>query len=203
MTIKRLGNGTYDVGGGVTVPSVTTVLQVGNPRYQLGHTTDAEQFAMQRGSEVHDVIAHILAGYIVEDLDPIVAPFVAAWTAFREEMGFEATHYELPVYSARYGYAGTLDAIGLMRLANPKLRDRLGVFDWKTCSTFATTKAMGPQTAAYEQARFESSAAKCRRINRFIVMLRNDGQFRVVPMKDRNDFNTFLSCKNVWEWINK
>ena len=204
MTITRLDNGTYDVGEGLIVPSVTTVLQILSPYQASGYISEAAQQAMERGREVHDTIANILHGRRPSDMDWRVRPFVEAWLRFRDEMGFEACDWI----------------------------EGGSVFDWKTCAAFGITKAMGPQLAGYKPGLNETHprtrfyeipvysrkygfagtadatgrmtrAKSRRRGERHIVMLRGDGLYRLATMKDPRDFNTLISCKNVWTVINE
>ena len=202
MTIVRLDNGYYDIGDGVRVPSVTTVLQVLQPRY--GHGGRAE-FYMERGSEAHDVIVNLLQGKHIKSIDPVIAPFVAAWIRFREEMGFVLCDWI----------------------------EGGSVFDWKTAANLAVTPNMKPQVAAYVQAIGETNprstfielpvasrkygfsgtvdavgqmtrAKSQRRGRAHLVLLGPEGDYRVVEVKEQSKhFNVFLSCLNIYNYLDK
>jgi len=193
--IVRLKDGSYMVGDR-RVPGVTSVLKMLWPQEHY-YRWQVAQMAMERGREVHDVIANLLRGRKIARIDPKIEPFVEAWIRFRDETDFQAEVIEEPVYSLTYGYAGTLDAVGVMTKTNAPRR---AVFDWKTSNAPHITISVGPQLAAYEQAYHELKGG--RHIGRFAILLGQDGQYRIEPMRDRRDLSLFLSCLNVYKAIN-
>ena len=190
MKPKRSADGYYELNDGRRLPSVTSVLNLLMPEARFGIG------AAERGTEVHDVIHHLLEGYKIEEIDPQVEPFVQAWQQFADDTGFMPEAVEQFVICDRYGYAGTLDAVGVMTKAKARFA-KSAVFDWKTCTVFKVRRTAGPQLAAYEYA-YRKTWQLSRPLLRFVVLLRADGAYRIERMHSRSDFTVFLSCLNLY-----
>lgn len=72
--------------------------------------------AADRGSRVHDAaeraVLRASAGLLDEEApDPDVAPYLDQWRRWCRDYGVEFWAAEAPVFSRRFGYAGTADAI--------------------------------------------------------------------------------------------
>jgi hypothetical protein len=98
--------------------------------------------AAKRGTEVHHYAEKLLAGETVNVPDEI-AGHVESCARFLDEFEFKAEHVEFSVASYKYGYAGTGDFIGTIRLPDSPRdipgdwRDFIGrririLGDWKT-----------------------------------------------------------------------
>lgn len=183
---------TYRMGAQV-VPGVTQVLDAALQEYQ--HVaTHVLEIAADFGRNVHAACdLYDRAELDWNTLDMRLAPYVTAWARFLDESGVTIIASELRVYHPRQRYAGTLDALGVF----PRRR-RPSVIDRKT--TAVIPKSVGPQTAAYREARaaqgFELGT------DRYCVHLRSDASYKLLKLAAPGDYPLFLSCLNVWRFKN-
>ncbi len=180
---------------GQRVPSVTQILDVIDETWKIDPAVlrgAAERgVAVHRATELDDMSALDL-----DDLDPVLLPYVNAWRRFRRETGFSVLHSESRVWHDAMRYAGTLDRVG--RFGNRSLRpDRLHLLDIKSGVEWPSH---GPQTAAYAEA-FQR-LHKERIYQRWCVYLRPDGQYRLVQQKSPGDWPTFLACLSIRQFRN-
>ena len=165
---------------GVPVVSVTKVL--GRLNDLSGIDAGVLENARLRGQAVHKAVELDIAGELDEtDLHPEVAARLGQWRQFCRITKFEPLASELRVYSARYGYAGTLDLFGTLR------RERI-LLDLK--ATAAIPATVGMQTAAYAQALRESIG--CGPIRRAVLRLAAD-RFEFLPLNRPADLSDFLA----------
>jgi hypothetical protein len=120
----------------------------------------------------------------MDTLDPVLAPYVRAWIAFRNDAGFMPASVEKIIHNRTYGYAGTLDVVGKIPGASNWLIDR------KT-GTAQSWSAL--QTAAYAECFNEPH-------RRGVVELDGEGKYRLIEHKDRNDIKVFLAALAVVNW---
>lgn len=145
----------------------------------------AEKFESKRdwGNAVHKMCLLYARGSLDETAlhDTLLHPLeqFKAWIKmFRPEI----LHLEEPMYSARYGYAGTPDIVA-------RIRRRLAVVDIKT----GYYEMAGPQTAAYEQLHLEEDRKRLSSHNRYVLRLGDDGLFKFKQFFGRDDWQFFLS----------
>jgi len=118
---------------------------------------------------------------------------VESWKDWAKEFEFKPLKTEHPVYSLRFGYAGTLDFYGYVK-------DQLTIGDWKT------GKAIYPeaflQNIAYRVASEEMGDKSTQGIILRLPKTLDDPEFehQWVPEMDIQDF---LACKKLWEWKRK
>jgi len=180
-------------------PGVTTILGGVPPWLGLYDQvpTDLLEYKALLGRAVHDATWFYDEGTLNEArLDPKIAPFVSAWARFRVETDFEPFERERPVYHSTLGYAGRPDAIG----RTPHDPQPVLV-DIKTTAERAAVLA-GPQTAAYEQA-WLAERGETGVLTRWSVHLREDGTYRVVPHRSRQDFRVFLAALEIWNFMTR
>ncbi len=184
---------TYTLGG-LRLPSVTEVLRPLIDAEYRGVAKDVMERAATLGKAVHKLIELDLLNELDEDgLSDALRPYLAQWRAFRTLSGFEPILSEQIVYSARYGYAGTLDLFG-------RLNGRLALIDAKR--TAQVPRTAGPQTAGYQLALCESSPSApwlAEPIDRYALHLTPD-RWRLVPFKDAADQRVFLSALTLHQW---
>ena len=152
------------------------------------------QVYLDRGRAVHSATQFDDEGDLNDaDLPPYLLPYVQAWRRFRAETGFVPLLIELKVFSKRYGYAGTLDRVGLMG-------DEQVVLDIKSGAVHPATAL---QTAAYGKAYKPG-----KRWKRLGVQLKPDGWFKVhewgadMCERDFADFEAFHRTA-LWKRRNK
>lgn len=172
---------------GVKFPNVTGIL---SPLQDFSMIPpDVLARACQFGSHVHTACELYDQGNLDrEALDPALDEYLAGWIKFLEMSQVEIILNESKICSLKYKYAGTLDRGAIYR-------KKRCLFDIKTG---IESPATGPQTAAYAKADQEMTGERFRR--RFTVLLRpND--FKLVEHADKNDFNVFLSCLNIHNYV--
>lgn len=179
---------------GKVIPSVTQILSPISAMEYRGVDRGVMERAAQLGKAVHRVIElDIRDDLDVDNLSEPLVPYYKAWLNFRALSGFEPMLSEQRVYSARYGYAGTLDMFG-------RITGRFAVVDAKR--TNAVPRSAGPQTAGYENALRECMPELTGGllIDRYALHLKTDGQWRLVPFADKNDSRVFLSALTLHTW---
>lgn len=159
-----------------------------------GSAVDAEKFrvAADHGNAVHLAIKYLLTdGLDMESLDPSILAAVNQFEAWRAEYVKDIILIEEPLYSTRFGYAGTPDFIFKLR---PKYER---IFRAKICLTDFKTGAhgmAGPQTSAYEQLYKERSKYKGRILRAVLKLPKDGGDYKFLPEDGRQDFNMFKAC---------
>lgn len=176
---------------GIIIPSVTQVLQAGGltPDFSMVSAEDLVWKA-NLGTQVHAATA-LDDEDNLGDYDPQIAGYIEAWRRFKAECNFTPMLAEQIVYSKKYGYAGTLDRIGLMAGANVLL-------DIKTASV-VDLMCVGPQTAAYEAASNEQNKTKAN-YKRYAVKLLPDGKYKLLACNNKMDFQVFLCALSLYNW---
>ncbi len=177
---------------GRVVPGVTQVLNLvseldGIPRAVLAA-------AAEFGQHVHQATDLFDRGTLdIETLDPKLAPYLAAWQKFLADSRVVIVSSESFVHHPALGYAGQRDRRVLF--PESKLPHTL---DIKTSALMPRT--VGPQTAAYRECDLhrglESSPV------RYCVHLKADATYRLHRLTDRADFSIFVSCLNIWRFLN-
>lgn len=162
------------------VPGVTGILK------EAGLIDDRwfDEYSRERGTLVHRATAMWDAGTLdVEALDPVLAPYVRAWSQFKMDSGFTSDLIEHIVYNPIHRYAGTLDRRGY-------LDSQATIVDIKT-GVAQPWAAL--QTAAYAGT-FDIPH------KRATVELCPDCTYKLTMHTDRNDIRVFLSALAVTNW---
>lgn len=179
---------------GVELPSVTKILDDVFDEYR---SIDPETLrrAQERGTAVHKACElHDMAQLDFSSVDETIAPYLEGYIKFVSETKFEHHAVEQKVVSRKYGYAGTLDRLGV--LGKSKRRCQI---DLK--SAVSVSRSVGPQTAAYEQAAREEHWIEPKEIiDRYALQLRADGGYRLLPCKSPADFSVFLSALTIYKF---
>ncbi len=187
---------TYSMGGN-PVPGVTTVMHIlsqyaGVPEAILKGAAD-------RGSAVHKACELSLwdrldRSKLMEELQP----YIFAFDLFVKECGFIPSLIEHRVFHDKLKYAGTFDLMGSIVWKRKEITNAL--IDIKT--TFKFMPSVGPQTAAYKEA--YNSQNKADKIGkRFALRLKNNGSYELIELTDATDWNVFLSCLNIRNYLEK
>jgi hypothetical protein len=126
--------------------------------------------------------------------DERVKKCVSAFFKWANKHHFDPLESELMVYSKRFEYAGTFDAIGYVD-------GILTLIDFKSSKAFYPE--MGIQLAAYRHAYQEMTNKK---IPALLVLRlgKEDGEFEAVTIKrPANALVAFKSAITLWKWKNK
>ncbi len=168
---------------GRPVDSVTQIIGATWPELYA----HSNEFAMERGSVVHEITSLYDDGTLDEDsVSPIVSGFFDAYKRFLAETGFIVEENERKVYSDSYNYAGTLDRIGRLGAKRVLIDIKTGNPGWQC----------GPQTAAYSTAWHEETGEFIR--TRYGLWLRESGEYSLIPFRDfQNDFADFTAAQRV------
>lgn len=169
---------------GVRIPSVTQVLQpVGFDYSSIPFGT--LEHAAQRGTAVHLATEFYDDGDLDEDsIDPEILPYVEAWRRFREESGFVVWRSEVRVHSARHGFAGTFDCLGV-------LNGKMCIVEKKTTATLHPSTAI--QVSAYLRAYNEGLPREEQAKRCYSVHLRRDGTYRLDEHDPETHWGAFLA----------
>lgn len=167
---------------GVKFPSVTQIIADAG---LYGDTSYFTEHSRKRGKFAHRVIEYYLAGTLDEaTIDPFLLPYFHAWQRFEAEAVFISDECEKVMASEIHRFAGTVDHIG-------HLNGHYCLIDVKTGSP-SPTHAI--QTAAY------GILLKHNGVKRFSLYLTDEGKYKLVEHKDRDDGKIFLSCLAVYYW---
>ena len=178
---------------GEVIPSVTQVL--GKLHDFSMVPKDILEAACQRGTIVH----RLTEFHDQRDLDPASIgdywPYLDAWIAFCSDYGVEWEAIEERGYSARYGFAGTLDRRGRLT----KIAPGRWIADVKTAKQLH--RVFGMQLAAYRQIVAESDPSWLIS-RRATVQLFADGTYKFTEWRNPSDWTAFLALIHLTQWSN-
>ena len=173
---------------GVRIPSTSQVIKaMGLLSFPPGIETH-----MARGTRVHRATELYDEGDLDEDaLDPLIVPYLTAYKRFKTDMLFIPKQIEVPMYHPSYLYAGTIDRIGILVMAD----GNLALLDIKSGSPYP---AVALQLTAYtEMARANGLAVR----KAYALYLKRNGNYKIEEITDmRRALNVFLSALAVYTW---
>ncbi len=173
------------------LPSVTTLLA---PLNHYDHIPPAILAnAAERGRAIHAATEQLDRGHRLDwgRLRDDAIPYLLAWQAFCRDHQPHWLAIEQALHHPELGVAGTLDRAVI-------LGGRRGVLDLKC--TDRLPASVGPQTAAY-QALWNHGRRKSERLRqRWSVLLRPNGRYRLTCHQDPSDYPTFLACLTLYRW---
>lgn len=175
--------------GGRAVFSVTKILDlVGITDFSLVNR-DILDRACNFGAATHKATFLWDRGTLDQSsLDASLAPYLDAWKNFKAAEIKELLELEAPIWSKRFGFAGTPDRIAI------DTRGRLTIVDIKTSTSMS--RAVKLQTAGYQIGWEELESPK--KIQRRVgVLLRDDGSYLTEDFNDRSDRDDFVACVRV------
>lgn len=148
--------------------------------------------ACRFGSAVHAATEQNDLGTLrLAKLAPPLWPYLKAWRKFLADYDVKLEAIEPVVYSAKYGFAGRADRIGIVK-------GRRGVIEIKSRKYIPLTDDL--QTAAYQGA-WNEMHPKDRAVCRYLVDLRADGTYGPKPeIKGPGDYAVFLSVVALHHW---
>ena len=195
----------------VWLPAVSTILDIyQHPglRNWYGRVgiVKAEQIRDQAGlwgSQAHSLIEYMMKGNKIDPAtwagipDP-VKNSLRAWVRWLQVTKFKPAQAEMVVYSLKYGYAGTLDAIG-------QFGKLWGMADWKTGKGLFPSALGFMQMAAYHRAFHETYPAHPRiRQARLVGLNRETGDFQQGIRSATQitlDWHHFTYAMKLWRYI--
>ena len=173
---------------GVIIPSVTQIITEAGLTNFSKCSEEVLERARDFGSNVHLACKYWDEQKLNEKtLDGNIRPYLDGWIKFTKEIKPMWSNTETPLYSKKYGFAGTPDRIGILNKCKV-------IVDIKTSSVVSASTAI--QLAGYE---ILSSATL---IKRYSVKLEPD-KYTLREYTDRIDTNVFLSCLQLYRWKEK
>lgn len=171
---------------GQPVPNVTSVL---SPLTSYAMVDPKKlEIARQKGVAIHKMVELSCQNDLDESSLPSwMEPALVQWKRFVAHSGFQVVSSETRVFHPIYKYAGTMDLFG-------NVAGQRTYIDVKR--SFLAGAAIGYQIAAYAEAHSHETKGKSLKHKRFALRLREDGDFRLEPFNDPQDFNNFLTCLN-------
>lgn len=168
---------------GIKYPSVTQIIAAAG-LYGLAAEYFNEE-SRDLGSFVHTIIEWHLSKELDEStIDGVLMPYFEAWKRFEKESTYVSDSCETRLANETYRFAGTIDHIG-------HLNGHFCIIDVKSG---APTPATGIQLAGYE------ILLSARGARRFALHLKDDGNYKLIEYKDRNDRQVFLSALALFNW---
>ena len=140
--------------------------------------------------------AHLLIDEIIQGKEPEIpqnmVPVVTGFEKWRQDAGLQITVTEKMVYSAKYGYAGSMDAVAYRG-------SRLVALDWKTSNGLYPENAL--QVAAYAKALEEMSGEQVQEV--WVVRFgKSTPEFEARQVLDlETAFTTFRAALYLWKAI--
>lgn len=177
---------------GREVPSVTQILAgVGLTDFSRVNPELLER-SKDFGTKAHEATELSDKGkfdYFSESVE--ICSIVDAWDRFKKDVGFVPELIEKPLYSTKYGFAGTPDRIGLIG-KDPAIVDiKTGVL-----LNVAELQLEGYEILALESFYYE----KVKKFRKISVQLLQDGSYKMEEYSDRGARTAFLSCLNVYNY---
>lgn len=172
---------------GVVVPSVTQIIA---PMYDFkGIPEDVLIAKRDLGRAVHTACEYDDEDDLDDStIDASMAPYIAAYRAFKRDVKPVVVMNERKLYSRKYRYAGTIDRRFI-------IDGQPWTVDLKTTATMSP--AVGLQLAAYDRLAQEEIGEKSRM---GALQLKPDGKYKLHPFTKTGDFAVFLSLLNVHNW---
>lgn len=178
---------------GTVVPGVTSLIE---RAYDFSNVPDSiMEYKSALGKAVHKACELEDLGTLDEStVATVVLPYLSAYRKFKAEAGYIEWHgIEERVYHPVHRYAGTLDRRGW-------IGGDYGIADLKTSST--VHKACGLQLAGYQEAHKGDPDLHVKKPDwkRWVIHLKPDGKYQLVPFNDPMDWPTFVSCLTWANW---
>lgn len=155
------------------------------------------------GSQAHALIEYMTPGNKIDaetwkGVPEPVKNSLRAWVRWLQATKYKPIQAEMVVYSLKYGYAGTLDSVGLFG-------QEWGMADWKTGKGLFPSALGFMQLAAYHRAFHETYPAHPRlRQARLVGLNRETGDFQQevrTAKQITHDWHHFMYGMKLWRYI--
>jgi len=191
---------------GEPIPSVTEVISVINKPFLYAwfakhgwkECERIKREAGELGSRLHDCIERYLQGELIE-VSGREGEMFEKFRQWKESNDFRPVELEKKVVSRQHRYHGTFDALGTFGDST-----ELIICDWKTSSQISDEYAL--QLSAYAAAYEEETGIGVTRglVVRMDKKASSKKQFEVKEFNGLPKyFDVFLSCLDVWNFVNK
>jgi hypothetical protein len=176
--------------GGRIIPSVTGILKdAGIIKFGINGSELQNERAMSRGKAVHAACHYLDDGNLQwNTVDDELIPYIVAYEKFKKDTNFKPNRIEERLFNSTFCFAGTLDREGTWNINNNHT-----LIDLKTGSVPDWTAL---QTAGYDL--LLPTLSKPR--ERYALQLKETGDYALVPFRDSQDKNLFLSLVSLYWW---
>ena len=165
---------------GIVIPGVNEVMKAAG----MIDDTWFDEYSCRRGTAVHLATALYDEGTLDEStVADEIKGYLVGWVKFLKESKFKPEAIEKRLSHPIYGYAGTIDRVGL-------LNGRQVICDIKTGALMPT---VGVQLAAYKNLTEADDDTHA-------VQLNADGTYALKKYSDRADWMVFIACLNLYKW---
>lgn len=179
---------------GIILPSVTTIMKPLTQSIYDAIPSDVLANAAQRGTSIHRAV-EFYEQYGWDKVDTLISGYVEAWKKFRaDHPTFEIVASEQRGYHPVYGFAGTMDIVGI----DSKYPKHIQLMDIKTGSV-ASPMTWAVQLSAYEEMLKYGNVGD---VQKSVIHLMEDGTYKLYPIKD-NEFLTFIACITIRNYQEK
>lgn len=184
---------------GVKIPHVWEILEGAGVAFRPPGIADDLWLRNQRFGKAGHIACqlHDLGRLNEKRLDKGLKPYLESWKMFRGIYRIKKFKIiEMPVYSVRWQFAGTLDrAHPITVLITP----RLTLLDLKFSDTLP--KYLALQLAGYKIAYEEMTGKKIQA--RWVVQLQPGTRPKILPCEDKSDEDVFIACLQLYNWRKK
>jgi len=150
------------------------------------------QKAADLGHAVHKA-THLIDIDELGSCDPLIQPYLNAYKSFKDEMKPEFIASELSVANKSIKIATTLDRVAII---NGKISD----VEIKTTSALMK-KSIRIQTAGHQFIYNANRKIKDQIKKRYVLWLKSNGKYELIPLTNTLDSSLFLSFANVYNFI--
>lgn len=153
--------------------------------------------AAQLGTLIHEICEKFATGKAAE-IPKVADPFVNQFLNFLTDVKPVFVENEVTVWSRKYGYAGTADAIAM-------IDEVMTVIDWKTGR--GVYPEYGLQLAALSHAEFiirpDGTEEEFPDWGRNAIVHLRPRSWKFIPLRETEEcFAAFLACKRLHHWQN-
>jgi hypothetical protein len=176
---------------GVRVPSVTQVIKIVGQDFSMVRD-DVLEAKRQLGTAVHLACELFDFDELDDDtLDPVLAPYLAAWVKFKADTGAQVLANEQQLAHQALRFAGTIDRVALFD-------GNVWILDLKTSAD--PVPSYGVQLAGYAELFTEQQGTPVSKLRRATVHLCADGTYKLNEYKNPSDFAAFRACLALHNW---
>lgn len=180
--------------------SVTQIIKAGNLSKDYGDV-DPKVLAnaAARGTAVHLAIERYHDGTLVfEDLHEQILPRVIAYQEFVSDYNYEHLCSEKKYYSKKWGFAGGMDAVGIIPTYKGETSRKLVLIDYKT-SYETDIPGWSIQVQAYRELWNENNPNHLIDLC-LILWLNRDGKYEIFDANDKESWALFVYAIRILNW---
>jgi hypothetical protein len=152
----------------------------------------------ERGNRVHREVQREEEGDLrMDDVDEDIRPRVRAYLEFKQDTGFIAELVEIPMWHEPHRFATTPDLVGRLNGRRVLIDVKSGAVDpWNGLQLAGQDMALGERIFTRDiELDWINDTPYAE--DRFILQLRKDGKYRLVPFRDPLDYQAFVGAAEI------